>query len=130
MKERDEQEYDDEYSWEDPSLNTFDREEEEYLLFLEEFGHIDFTLLTFSPMIQSVDDIKIKRNDDIMNTTRYVRTKELIAACPGAVHRTVTKYSEAKGKDVFNKDKEEARMKIFKKETLERATGIKENGSE
>jgi len=54
-KEIQAEEYYDSESLEDPSINnTFDREEEEYLMFLEEFGHIDFTNLNFLPKIKSV----------------------------------------------------------------------------
>lgn len=39
-------------------MNTIDQEEEEYMMFLEEFGHIDFSMLNFLPQIKSVEEFK------------------------------------------------------------------------
>ena len=46
-----EEDYDDE---EEAAMTTFSRDEEEYLDFLEHFGHIDFTFIEFTPTVQTI----------------------------------------------------------------------------
>ena len=40
---------------EEPSKNSFDLAEEEYIRFLQEHGHQDFTLISFLPEVRTVD---------------------------------------------------------------------------
>jgi len=48
-------------------------EEEEYLDFLMEYGHVDFTLINFLPEIKSVEKlIEIRRNEEL-NTTKHIK---------------------------------------------------------
>lgn len=52
-----------EYYDEEISINSAAREEEEYLDFLMEFGHIDFFLLNFLPCIRTVPEFKEFRDN-------------------------------------------------------------------
>lgn len=56
------------------SPNSFDKEEEDYLLFLEEWGHVDFAKLTYLPDIRTVEELYDLRNKEMLNTTRAIRT--------------------------------------------------------
>jgi len=47
--------------------------EEEYILFLEEFGNIDFTLLNFMPKIRTVDEMKAIKKQEDLNSSRMMR---------------------------------------------------------
>lgn len=48
--------YDTEFD--DQSIGTLSREEEEYLDFLETYGNVDFTQLNFLPNLKTVDELK------------------------------------------------------------------------
>ena len=76
--ESEEEEYYDENSEESASLDTIEAEEEEYLDFLMEFGHIDFSLISFLPKIKSVDELIQLRRDEQLNSTKYIKVKALI----------------------------------------------------
>lgn len=45
------------YDEEEPSMTTFSQGEEEYLDFLEQFGHVDFFLLEWTPIVHSVKEL-------------------------------------------------------------------------
>lgn len=82
-------------------MNTFDREEEEYLCFLEEFGHIDFTLLNFLPQIRTVEEFQEFRQKEILNSTRFVKQSDLLANNPNMPKKKESsrrdkKWSQAK----------------------------------
>ena len=89
-------EYYEEGSEEEPTLNTIDREEEEYLCFLEEFGHIDFTLLTFLPTIHTVEEFQEIRQNDILNSTRFVKQSDLLANNPNMPRKTQSSRRDKK----------------------------------
>lgn len=78
-------------------MNSEDRLEEEYVLFLEEFGQIDFTNLDFLPKIRTVQELKEIKKEEILNTTRMIRQNILLAQAPGYPVK-YKKYSEEKGK--------------------------------
>lgn len=77
-----EEEYEEYYDEEGETVNSFDKDEEDYLEFLEEWGHVDFALLTYLPHIRTVEELYDMRNKDMMNTTRVIRTQTLIASNP------------------------------------------------
>lgn len=56
--------YDTEF--EDASLGTASREEEEYLDFLETYGNVDFTLLNFLPNLKTVDELQNQKKHKIL----------------------------------------------------------------
>ena len=39
-------------------MGTYSREEEAYLDFLDEYGHIDMKLLPFVPQIRTIDELR------------------------------------------------------------------------
>ena len=53
---RDEESYYDDEE-EEPTLGDESRLEEEYLDFLEQYGHVDFGTLEFLPNLRSVDEL-------------------------------------------------------------------------
>ena len=50
--------YEEYYDEEGDSPNSIDKEEEEYLEFLEEWGHVDFTMLLLLPQIRTVEELQ------------------------------------------------------------------------
>ena len=50
--------YEEYYDEEGESPNSIDKEEEEYLEFLEEWGHVDFTMLMLLPQIRTVEELQ------------------------------------------------------------------------
>jgi phage-related tail protein len=50
--------YEEYYDEEGESANSIDKEEEQYLEFLEEWGHIDFTMLLLLPQIRTVEELQ------------------------------------------------------------------------
>lgn len=95
LENKRQQYYDEEESY--YSMNSEDRLEEEYVLFLDEFGQIDFTNLEFLPKIRTVVELKEIKKEEIMNTTRMIRQNILLAQAPGYPVK-YKKYSEDKGK--------------------------------
>ena len=83
------------------SPNSFDQEEEDYLQFLEEWGHVDFTYLTFLPDIRTVDELIELRERDRLNTTTAIRTQTLIAQNP----KRPQKRDRRQKKDAEQKEK-------------------------
>ena len=67
-------EYEEYYDEEEEAANSFDKDEDDYLAFLEEWGHVDFAKLTFLPNIRTVEELYDIRNKEMLNTTRAIRT--------------------------------------------------------
>jgi hypothetical protein len=82
-----ESEYEEYYDEEGESNNSIDKEEEEYLEFLEAWGHVDFTMLLLLPQIRTVEELQEIRDQNVMNTTRAIRTKVLIGSNPKVVRK-------------------------------------------
>ena len=61
-------------------------------------------MLTFLPELKTVREFRERRDLDKLNSTRVAKTNEILALNPGFPVRTVAKYSEAKGKDVFRRE--------------------------
>ena len=57
---------------------TESREEEEYLDFLEQFGHINFTNLDFLPVLRSVPELEDKRKLEYLSSPKMIRTNTLL----------------------------------------------------
>jgi len=53
-------------------------------MFLEEFGHIDFTLLPFQPNLLSVEEYQELRDFELKNSSRFIKNHTLLATNPGA----------------------------------------------
>jgi len=78
------EEYYDEEEYEE-TLNTIEREEEDYVQFLEEFGHIDFSMLSFLPLLRTVDEFQEIRKNEALNNSTAIKIQTLIASNPGKV---------------------------------------------
>ena len=63
---------------EELSMCTASREEEEYLDFLEQFGHINFTNLDFLPVLRSVPELEDRRRMEYLSSPRMIRTNTLL----------------------------------------------------
>ena len=63
---------------EDPEKNSFDLAEEEYIRFLQEHGHQDFTLISFVPEVRTVDQFVDKRENNFAKTNRVQRADALL----------------------------------------------------
>ena len=63
---------------EEPSKNSFDLAEEEYIKFLQEHGHQDFTLISFLPEVKTVDEFIDKRENNFIRTNRVQRADALL----------------------------------------------------
>jgi hypothetical protein len=68
--------YDDEV--EEPTLGDESRIEEEYLDFLEQYGHVDFSTLEFLPNLRSVDELQEIKRKKVLTSTKMVRTQALL----------------------------------------------------
>ena len=64
--------YDTEF--EDASIGTASREEEEYLDFLETYGNVDFTNLCFLPNLKTVYELQDQKKHKILTGNQMVRT--------------------------------------------------------
>ena len=62
----------------DPSMGTATLEEEEYLDFLEQYGHIDFTLLDFLPKLKSVNELQEEKKSKLLQSEMMIRTSNLL----------------------------------------------------
>lgn len=63
---------------EDPSKNSFDLAEEEYIQFLYEYGHQDFSLLSFLPDIYAVPELISKRENNFIKKNKVQRAETLL----------------------------------------------------
>ena len=59
-------------------MTELSRMEEDYLDFLEQFGHIDFFLLEFLPVIRTVPELKAAKQKSIMMSAKMIRTHALL----------------------------------------------------
>ena len=75
-RDQEESYYDDEE--EEPSLGDESRIEEEYLDFLEQYGHVDFSTLEFLPNLRSVDELQEIKRKKVLTSTKMVRTQALL----------------------------------------------------
>jgi hypothetical protein len=76
-KTHEEEEYYDE-EFEEPTLGEESRLEEEYLDFLEQYGHVDFSCLEFLPNLRTVDELQEIKRKNILTSTKMVRTQTLL----------------------------------------------------
>ena len=83
-------------------------EEEEYLDFLQEYGHIDFGLIGFLPKVKSVNELIELRKDEQLNSTKFIKLQAMIKSNPDYNHassssprrstKTKTGYYESRKK--------------------------------
>ena len=66
------------YDEEEPSYNTDERADDEYLDFLEEWGHVDFSLVAFRPTLRTVPEFKEFRKEEEGRSARMIRTYQLL----------------------------------------------------
>ena len=71
-------EEEEEYYEEEPSYTTAERAEDEYLDFLEEWGHVDFSLVAFRPTLRTVPEFRDFRKEEEGRSSRMVRTYRLL----------------------------------------------------
>ncbi len=64
--------------FEEPSKNTLDLEEEDYIEFLKEHGHKDFRLISFLPDLREVKEYEEKYVEQFLVTERVQRTTTLL----------------------------------------------------
>ena len=77
-REEEEESYYDDEELEEPTLGEESRLEEEYLDFLEQYGHVDFSSLEFLPNLRSVDELQEIKRKKILTSTKMVRTQALL----------------------------------------------------
>ena len=66
------------YDEQEPSYNTDERADDEYLDFLEEWGEVDFSLLAFLPTVRTVPEFLEFRKEEENRSTRMIRTYRLL----------------------------------------------------
>ena len=54
----------------EPEKNSFDLEEEEYIEFLKQYGHVDFTLLNFLPDLQTLQQYEELYQEEFIRLPR------------------------------------------------------------
>lgn len=92
---------------------TESREEEEYLDFLEQFGHINFTNLDFLPILRSVPELEDKRKLEYLSSPKMIRTNTLLFASDNFIdpaqskmlpsYYRMNKSKASKGKKLFDR---------------------------
>jgi len=71
-------EFKEEEYYEEVAMTEVSKCEEEYLDFLEQFGHIDFTHIEFLPILRTVKELKEIKNKNWVTSNQMIRTNALL----------------------------------------------------
>lgn len=95
-------------------MNSFDLAEEEYIQFLKDYGHQDFTLISFIPTLKTVKEFVDRRDNNFKKTPRIQRADLLLGG-----NFEIDKKMDHGVLD-FELKKKKGKMKDSKKEQFEK----------
>ena len=78
LKPDEEWEYYEEDVLVDPEKTSFDLEEEEYIEFLKQYGHVDFSLLQFQPDLRTIAQYEELYQEEFIRLPRMQRSFNMV----------------------------------------------------